>query len=107
MKAIHAGSIGGRAARLMQNKSPEEYRQLVAERPGTLHRVVTAPSTRSMRVAAEDGWSVELSWSGEGDARLDLLHGDAYESGVRLSLHDARRLARGLRLLCDAMERAA
>lgn len=107
---IVRGRVKGRAASLMLNKSDSERRQLlsIAEEGGTLRPVVTRPSTRSMLVQGQDGWSVELSWDGSGtDARLDVKSGVDYETGLRLTLEQARRLARGLRLLCDAMERSA
>jgi ParB family chromosome partitioning protein len=106
-RAIARGRIKGRAATLMRNQSPTERRQLLEAVPeAPLQRVVTRPSTRAMRVPAQDGWNVVISWNG-GDptARMDLVvERDQYEAGVRLDTAQARRLARALRLLCDAMD---
>lgn len=104
---IAKGRIKGRAASLMVNKSQAERRQLLAMPDGdagTLRRIVTRPSTKTMTVQAQDGWGAVLSWDGSDTARVDLTNQTEYESGIRLDLSQVRRLQRGLRLMGDAME---
>lgn len=106
-RAIARGRIKGRAASLMTNQSDTERRQLVAmaDEPGVLKRVVTKPSVRTLTVHAQDGWRVVVSWDGTETARLDfVIAKDRYEAGVRFDTEQARRMARALRLLCDAMD---
>lgn len=107
---IARGRIKGRAASLMLNRSPSERKQLLAiaddpaPQPQPLRRLVTRPSVRTMKVDAQDGWGVDLSWDGSDLARLDVRNGSEYEAGVRFDVAQARRLSRAFRLLADAMD---
>lgn len=105
---IARGRIKGRAASLMLNRSPSERKQLLAiaddPAPQPLRRLVTRPSVRTMKVDAQDGWGVDLSWDGSDLARLDVRNGSEYEAGVRFDVAQARRLSRAFRLLADAMD---
>lgn len=107
---IAKGRIKGRAASLMLNRSQTERRQLlaIADDPASppFRRLVTRPTVRTMKVDAQEGWGVDLSWDGSDVARVDIREGKVYESGVKLDASQVRRLARALRLLADAMDAA-